>query len=475
MKLLHKNGTILLFVVVAMTAISVLGTGIYFMTTTATFSGLNANDQNRAYQLAMAGRDYALAKNLTATAGRDFTFTNGDKFRLQIGVNNPDEIISTGIVKEGTLYEAKRTITITKTGFSSQAGITFTESIAAMSVTPPTGATSDFISKTDTALSLGKIGATSQFGAVVYSGNAVQGNCLAGKCEFGLGFNAFFVFQFASGSTGDGFTFTFFNGNGKDNNNNYNNSSSVGGYAGTGELMGYAGNSYVSGTYYLDGQGGRGIQPPKVAVEFDAFSNTGEGSVCVSDSRYDGFRNHMALMFWGNNTTFCGSTVGKNTFDDNRHGAGTDGATDPTNAKSYYQPGWSPCQYFNGTDQCTGGALGWPSGWLLNAPDNVFAFRMEVTRSLTAVGGNYSYQINTWIKKCGSGDLACSAYGDSSTMANTKVSYTVTDPPPTLNRTILLDEANHQAFNTLLFGWTTATGGATQNVNISRFKMNFLK
>ena len=102
-----------------MTTISVLGTGIYFMTTTATFSGLDANDQNRAYQLAVAGRDYALAKNLPATAGRDFTFTNGDKFRLAI---SGDIITSTGIVKEGTPYEAKRTITITKTGFSTQAG-----------------------------------------------------------------------------------------------------------------------------------------------------------------------------------------------------------------------------------------------------------------------------------------------------------------------------------------------------------------
>jgi hypothetical protein len=352
-----------------------------------------------------------------------------------------------------------------------------------MAIIQPTrlpGDPTDFISKTASALSLGKIGASyqSQFGAVVYSGNAAQGNCVAGKCEFGTGFNAFFVFQFASGSTGDGFTFAFFNGNGKDNNNNYNNSSSVGGYAGMGELLGYAGNSYVSGTY-LDGQGGRGIQPPKVAVEFDPYANSGTGSVCGSDSRYDASRNHMALMFWGDNTGPCfPTTVGKNTFDDNRHGSGADpdpSGTNPVNTYSFYQAGWTPCHYFNGNNRCTGGDLNWSSTWLLDAPNNVFAFRMEVTRNPTAVGGNHSYQIKTWIERCGSGDLACSLYGDSSTMANTKVSYTVTDPPPTLNRTIQLDETNHQAFNTLLFGWTTATGSATQNVSISRFKMNFLK
>jgi len=485
---LNQKGTVLLYAVIAMTAISVLGTGIYFLTSTSTFSGLRTNQQNRAYQLALAGKDYALTRtslgnDVASKYPNGFTFTNGDKFRLVI---SGDTITSTGIVNENTPYEARRTITVTQPGFGGfgpqAGGVSFTKDIAAMGVIQPTSAPADFISKTGSALSLGKVGASyqSQFGAVVYSGNAAQGNCLAGKCEFGTGFNAFFVFQFASGSTGDGFTFAFFNGNGKDNNNNYNNSSSVGGYAGTGELLGYAGNSYVSGTYYLDGQGGRGIQPPKVAVEFDSYANSGTGSVCGSDSRYDASRNHMALIFWGDNTTFCGSTVGKNTFDDNRHGAGTDGATDPRNAKSPLDPTlplWSACNYFNGDTQCTGGALGWPTNWLLNAPNNVYAFRMEVTRSLTAVGGNYSYQIKTWIKQCGSGDLTCSAYDDSSNFANPKVRYQDSNPAdnPTLNRTIQLDEANHQAFNTLLFGWTTATGSATQNVNINRFKMNFLK
>lgn len=212
MKLLNKKGTVLLFAVVAMTVISVLGTGIYFMTTTATFSGLDANDQNRAYQLAVAGRDYALAKNLTAAEGGYFTFTNGDKFRLQIGVNNPDEIISTGIVKEGTPYEAKRTITITKTGFSSQSDISFANDIQAF--TAPAQSQAGFIT-TDTGagqVSLGKIGMTSTFGALWYQGAAASGNCTGGRCEFGTGFRAFFVFQFGAGSTGDGFTFALKNG-----------------------------------------------------------------------------------------------------------------------------------------------------------------------------------------------------------------------------------------------------------------------
>jgi hypothetical protein len=464
MKLLHKKGNVLLFVVVAMTAISVLGTGIYFMTTTTTFGGLNANDQNRAYQLAVAGRDYALAKNLTATAGRDFTFTNGDKFRLVI---SGDTITSTGIVKEGTPYEAKRIISITKTEFGSQADISFTKDIAAMGIIKPTSAPSDFISKTDSALSLGKVGASyqSQFGAVVYSGNAIQGNCLAGKCALGTGFNAFFVFQFGAGSTGDGFTFAFFNGNN-------NNSSSVGGYAGAGELLGYAGDSYVSPGYYLDGQGGRGIQPPKIGLEFDPYSNPGTG--CFS-GRDDGSLNHMALVFWGDNTTSCTSTVGKYTFDDNLHGAGTGGSESPKNGLRASQPGGDACSYFNGVTLCGGGTLSWPNNWLLNWPANVYALRTEVRRKLAPeVSGNYQYRFKVWIKRCSSNDPTCASdYAENADFLNTKQDYTADNPY--LDRTIEISSAYHNKFETMLFGWTTATGSATQNININRFKMNFLK
>ena len=474
MKIKNQKGNVLLFAIVAMTAISVLGTGIYFLTTTSTFSGLDANAHNRAYQLAVAGRDYALAKNL-ANMSRSFTMTNGDKFDLLI---SGDAITSTGIVNAGTPYEARRTITATKTGFGSQADLTFAKDIAAMGITQPTSAPSDFISKTDTTLSLGKVGSSygSKFGAVVYSGNAVQGNCLAGKCEFGNGFNAFFVFQIVASTSGaDGFTFTFFNGNGVDVNGKSNDALSVGGYAGMGELLGYAGDSYVSSGYYLDGQGGRGIQPPKVALEFDPYSNSGMLSVCNPGNRADGSRSHAALVFWGDNTTSCGSTVGENTFDDNRHGVGTDSATDPINAKSptSHPTTWEACSYFNGNAQCgTSDTLGWPSAWLTNAPDNVYAMRMEVRRNLNG-SNNYDYRIKVWIKKCASGDLTCAAYDDASNLANPKISYT--DSAPTLDRTVQLDETYHQAFNTTLFGWTTATGGATQNVSVTRFKMNFLK
>ena len=71
----------------------------------------------------------------------------------------------------------------------------------------------------------------------------------------------------------------------------------------------------------------KGLLPPKMVIEFDTYPNTGTGDICSSGSRNDpDNNNHMALMFWGDNTTgnctISGTNYPKATFDDNRHGAG---------------------------------------------------------------------------------------------------------------------------------------------------------
>ncbi len=462
MKYGNEKGNLLLYTIIAMTMITLLGTGVYYMTSTSTFSGLSMNNLNKAQSLAEAGINYALIKNLPDTGGRNFTLANNDKFRLVI---SGDNIESTGIVNEGTPFEAKKTINTTKSGFSRQADIGFARDLGAMAPIQVGG--TDLISKTTTSISLGKIGSAyeSKFGAIHYGGSSTEGSCVGGKCNFGAGIRAFFTFQFASGSLGDGYTFAIFNGS-------ENNSTSVGGYSGSGELMGYAGDSYVSPGYYLDGQGGRGIQPPKIAVEFDPYQNSGTG--CFS-GRNDGSYNHMALVFWGDNTTSCTSTVGKYTFDDNIHGAGTDGSEDPRNSLRPGVAGGSACSYFNGVNLCDGSTVSWPNNWLLNWPSNAYAFRMEVKRKLTPeASGNYQYRFKVWIKQCGSGDPTCSPeYSDTADYVNTKKDYTTDNP--TLDRTIEISPAYHQRFEKTLFGWTLATGGATQSVAIHRFRLNFIK
>jgi hypothetical protein len=469
MKFLNKKGNVLLFIVVAMTAISALGTGLYFMSTTATFSGLDANDQNRAYQLAVAGRDYALAKNLAATAGRDFTFTNGDKFRLVI---SGDNITSTGIVKEGTPYEARRTITVTKTGFSRQADISFPKDIASFTsgIRQSLAGFAD-VNPTAATISLGQLGSTQprQFGSVWYSGNAAQGNCQNGKCEFGNGFRAYFIFKLEREAleTPQGFTFAFFNGT--DNSN-----TSAGGEITMPELLAYGGNSCKGRDSFGNCTGGyvdpnpvvsqKGIQPPKMAIEFDSRrNNNGSVDFCNTNSRADGTRNHMAYTFWGSNDSTAAKCPGRDnslTYDDNRHGAG--GGSYPINAVA--------SDTSDTSDYFTGYSTSWNPNWLFGTSVPAYAFRIEVQRRKN--NNKYEYTIMAWIKNdCA--DIVCSNHANTS-LDNTKSAYL--DEVPVLTRTIELDEPSHNKFNTFLFGWTAAAGSASrEKVTYDKFQIYFLK
>jgi hypothetical protein len=108
-----QKGSVVTYVIVAMTMAATLAVGMVYMSSSSTFGlgEITANNSNRAYLLAQAGKDYALIKAVPDTAGRDFTFANRDLFHLFISGNN---IQSTGIVSPGTPFEARRKISITK-------------------------------------------------------------------------------------------------------------------------------------------------------------------------------------------------------------------------------------------------------------------------------------------------------------------------------------------------------------------------
>jgi outer membrane protein assembly factor BamB len=146
--------------------------------------------------------------------------------------------------------------------------------ILAAAATPASTASAVEIDTANQEIRLG-LGVGSAYSAVWYGGTqnvgGVSGNfCSAGKCRFEYGMRAYFTVDY--NGTGDGFTFALMNGTD-------NTSASTGG---TGGALGYAGT----------GSGG-GMQPPKMALEFDTYTNTGQNDPGSSNKDY------LNYVYWG--------------------------------------------------------------------------------------------------------------------------------------------------------------------------------
>jgi hypothetical protein len=125
-------------------------------------------------------------------------------------------------------------------------------------------------------------GQTDEFGSAFFDADMSIGGeqdyCQQGACTFALGVRVFFLLDFSQ--QGDGITFTLlskgFGALGPPNNS----ASSVGGDFQLSELMGYAGDSRLdaAGTAFLASNADdQGLDPPKIAVEFDTRTNNAVG------------------------------------------------------------------------------------------------------------------------------------------------------------------------------------------------------
>ncbi|UCF90618.1 MAG: PQQ-like beta-propeller repeat protein, partial [Desulfobacterales bacterium] len=166
------------------------------------------------------------------------------------------------------------------------------------------------------------------FGAAWYAGTKAIGGdddfCQTGECLFGLGIRVFFTLEYSG--AGAGVTFALINGAS-------NNSSSVGGDAEFSEYLGYAGDSRLdpAGTEFtfLDGtQNGAGLNPPKMALEFDTQTNNANLAFCSGtdlnpDTRNDPLSNNkdaVQFVFWGReNNLNIPCRNNDPSYDDNRH------------------------------------------------------------------------------------------------------------------------------------------------------------
>ncbi|MGD9087821.1 MAG: PQQ-binding-like beta-propeller repeat protein, partial [Desulfobacterales bacterium] len=190
---------------------------------------------------------------------------------------------------------------------------------------------------TDYILEIGG-GGTNQFGSAFYSATRNIGGerdyCQQGACLFALGVRTYFLVDFSS--QGDGFTFTLLSA--ADNT-----ASSAGGDIDLPELMGYAGDSRTNsgGTLFLaTNADDRGLDPPKIAVEFDTRTDNNTLVYCNGASvnqftRDDPLLNNqdaVQYVFWASEILdlSCRSGADNSTYDDNRHGPGFWQFDDPT-------------------------------------------------------------------------------------------------------------------------------------------------
>lgn len=265
-------------------------------------------------------------------------------------------------------------------------------------------------------------------GAIWYGGDygsctggvCPDGACKDGSCAFGKGLRAYFRFVFSdyddsSDSTrcADGFTFTVATAANDP-------ATAAGGPASgsRGEYLGYAG----------PGPSGKGIVPPKIAVEVDTYPNKGRGKPTDVNSRGDGGNaNHVAVLFWGDAAT---------SYDDNVHGAGNDPGNPGKNTTGYYEVAK------------TAGAANWLEDGLSHG------LRLEIHRT-----SGRNYRVRTWVDPHGNG------YDD--------VTADYTAESPQLDSSANLAAADHAGLDAIRFGWTEGTGGQTQTVAVYDFWLDF--
>ena len=171
--------------------------------------------------------------------------------------------------------------------------------------------------------------------------------------------------------------------------------------------------------------------PPKVAVEVDAYPNTGHGQATGSNSRADASdANHIAVVYWGDAST---------SYDDNTHGAGNAPGNPGTDSSGYCQR----AKPANGPNWLEDGAA--------------HGLRLEIHRS--ADGPRGRYRVLAWIDpgKDGSKDVTADYTGES----------------PLLDHTASLGPEDHAGMASVRFGWTEGTGGQTQTVAIYDFSLDF--
>lgn len=313
------------------------------------------------------------------------------------------------------------------------------------------------------------------------SSSSVCNPCTDGVCTFGLGLRAYFEFKYETPDTSttstavaDGFTFTLVNAS--------NNDTSIRGGVPTtsfslGELMGYAGPGNTtagSSTPLANTLDGLGLKPPKMAIEFDTYPNTGsvQYNGCSGNRNDHNYSNHVSVMFWGANpgsSTMCSyySTAGNSyrqaSFDDNVHGAGDGTSSNPYNS-AYSGNGSGLGGYY---ERARSSSTGY--NWMEDGAYH--RVRIEIIRTPAA----YTYQIKVWVdcESCSGSTCTPCTSSEYDYFQDVYNPYTNSSYLPKIDRTVTLSPYYSSLLDTVTYGFTQGTGASTQTITLNNLAVYF--
>lgn len=485
---MSSSGASLLWAIAAITAVGGFAAAITSLSPSAMQEKLAGERASAAYYAAMSGLNYSKAMAEEARAGGlgnswamsslagTYSLGNNTITVLSVsGGNGLYTVTSRGVVQAGSANEAN---------YTSKATILL-PNLRDLNFNNPSGKddyarnaddqTRDFpagLDNHDITTKNFVVGKDYHygFGNIWYAGTR-PGKSTDGKSSFATGFRLFFTFTFTT-NIGDGFVVSILNGT----NNNY---LSCGGDSAEGGLLGYAGDSrvYASSTgewsntiaEYVDQSGfTKGLNPPKFGVEIDTYVNSGgtwspndTTAACTGDnglmndlSVSSGGGHHVGVDFWGTDTTYLrktcygpGSVFNGNLkrYSDVRHGSGDNASNDSS--------GNSALKYFTFSKNVS------------------YYYRMDVIPD----GSNYT--IKSWVAKCNDTDAQCSqqVYGTNIASHAGSLSDTKTDfagKNSALNRlryvyvteNLILTAAQKTQFSKFIWGFTSGSGAATQQI-----------
>lgn len=507
------RGSVLFVVIGAIIVMSVIGAALSRLHGSGTGTEIQENRLDDAYYAAVSGINYVAAtmdfkaKEPDASTwnpallGGIYTINSGKQFELTLtkGSGTNYNIQSRGIVlASGPTKQANCILNATKT---------YSWDAPTPPVTPPNLGSYNFVNPSNrpnyaayaaddkrtypTGTDTGDIITRNLvvgkdyyygFGNVWFAGSNT-GYSVDGVSPFGKGIRIYLTFKFLT-TVGDGFVVALLNGS----QNNY---LSSGGDSAEGGLLGYAGDSRVynstDGKFassileYVDKSGyAKGLNPPKFGIEIDTYTNTTDSSKwnpsakkaeCTEDNAFmndstSGSKNHhVGVMYWGDNTAYqrkmCpgpGSGFQGNVkrYTDVRHGSENNAPNSPGNKMQYVDDFQVGRTYF---------------------------FRMDVLKTGATI------TIKSYVGTCKGNDMNTSCvnevYGTSTanhagTLSDTKTDFGFNNVSASKNLTgVSISDtktfapADATAFSNFLWGFTSGSGMAAQQIEFRNISLSF--